>query len=101
MKNSELTRNISYCEILEDKKYLSESLRKVFACFRSGGKTLREISETTGMDLHLVSARISDLRNLNLVTDTSQKRISKVTGKLNTVFIVSPDLTKEKQLSLL
>ena len=99
--HSEQTRNESYKEVLADEKYLSDSQRKVFEKISATGSTMREISEATGMEIHLVSARMSELRQKEFIIDTPEKRISKVTGKPNTIIKINPRLTEPKQLTLL
>lgn len=102
MNHSEKIRNKSYAEILADPVALSKSQMRVFASVdKSKGATLREISQKIGMDIHLVSARMSELRQAGLVTDTAEVRTSEVTGKQNTVFKISAELTADKQLTIL
>ena len=86
MTNSEKTRNESYQEVISDKEYLNAQQTKVYNCFKNGGKTLRDVSIITGIDLHLVSARVSELRQKNLIVETAMTKISEVTNKKNTIF---------------
>ena len=86
MTNSEKTRNESFFDVITDKEYLNNQQLKVYNCFKNGGKTLRDVSIITGIAIHLVSARVSELRQKDLIVETAMTKISEVTNKKNTIF---------------
>lgn len=95
--HSEQVRNKSFSEILADSQYLSASLRKVLSAIHESrsGLTIREISTITGMEVHLVSARISDLRDLELIKPNGEK-LNPLTNKMNTLFAVDQNFFNDQ-----
>lgn len=97
---SEQVRDASFKEIVNDVSKLNKNCSIVFEQLRSGPKTMHEISVLTGMEVHLVSARLSDLRKEDYVIATKEKRINPVSGKPNTLWKLDQSFQKPEQLKI-
>jgi hypothetical protein len=113
---TEQNRNQVFRQIIEDENFRSGQHKKIlFALVAAGdGLTMHEITAKTGIAVHIVSARLYELRaeDLNwVITKFIDKshlwdtrlvtRINPETGKPNTVFFINEDKFKtKKQLEL-
>lgn len=66
---SEQVRNDAYLKIVEDDRYLNEKCKIILKALvnRGGRAIMAELSEDTGIPIHLVSARMNDLVALKAV----------------------------------
>jgi hypothetical protein len=87
---TEQVRNSSYKDELSNEKRLNKNCSIVFDQLKTGAKTMHEISVNTGMGVHLVSARLNDLRKEEYVITTGEKVLNPVSGRPNSLWVVNP-----------
>lgn len=97
---TEQVRDSSFKDIINDEKNLNKNCSIVFETLKTGPKSIYQISNLTGMKEHLVSGRLNDLRKAEYVKTTGKKIINPVSGKLNSLWEVNPQLLLPKQLKI-
>ena len=93
---TEQTRDSSYKEVLSHEKKLNDNCSRVFEPLKSGAKTMHQIAALIGMEVHLVSARLNDLRKEEYVITSGKKIINPVSGKPNSLWEVNPERLNEQ-----
>lgn len=103
---SEQIRNLSFKEVMNNPIYLKESHRTILRALTLApdGLTMREISDRIGMEVHLVSARLYELREPlpgedGLVVEAGE-RINPVSNRRNTIYKLNQNFF-QKQLTLI
>lgn len=93
---SELIRDESWKEVLANRNYRGEAYEKIVYHIRKAaikgwqGMTMQELEKVTGMPVHLVSARLNELRSGELIFTDGTFRKNPETGKKNTVWKLNP-----------
>lgn len=95
---SEQTRDDSFREVINDDEYLRNE-QKIILANIGDGKTMQELSEITGKPVHLISARLNELRDDEYVITTGEKRKNPVTRKSNIIWFINKNkFNKELKL---
>ncbi len=94
--NSELTRDRAFEALLNDIPARKEKAIKVFNALKSGTKTSHEIAKEINYPVHLVCARLNELRALGVITDIDDV-LNKETGAYNRVWDIDRNKLQEQQ----
>ncbi|MCC6323787.1 MarR family transcriptional regulator [Candidatus Nomurabacteria bacterium] len=88
---SEQTRNESYKITMADSNSTEKQYNKIINCFTlHDGWTMQEIEAKTGIAVHIVSARLNELRKDEIIMTDTERRKNPVTGRPNIVWKLHP-----------
>lgn len=94
--NSEQTRDRAFEALLNDIPARKEKAIKVFEALKSGTKTSHQIAKEINYPVHLVCARLNELRALGVAIDIGDE-FNKETGADNRVWDIDRNKLNEQQ----
>ncbi len=88
---SEQTRDESYKITMMDTDSTQKQYKKIMDCFTlHDGWTMQEIEAKTHIPVHIVSARLNELRKDEMIITDGERRKNPFTGRPNIVWKLNP-----------
>ena len=97
---SEQVRNESYRETLDDQETLNDLCRKILWQLISGPKTLQELAVILGKKESSICGRLNELKEDEWVIATKEAKWNEETKRNNTLWDISPEKFKTRQLEI-